>query len=443
MVIQPNEPLLKQVEEVIRPLDVRNKKLLMAFSGGVDSRVLLECLAKLKNTLHFKLLAMHVHHGLSQNADQWADFCQTTCNALDVPIEIVHVTINRAAGIGIEAVARQARYEALASASADLIVLAHHKDDQAETFLLQLMRGAGVKGLSAMASHDDSRRLVRPFLDTDRSAIEAFAKKHELTWIEDESNSDARFDRNFLRHQIIPTLQERYPSLNNVLARSASHMAEASQLLDELAEIDAKACLLGKQLKLEALASLSDTRARNLLRWWLASNQQPLPNTQRLQEMLRQLITAKSDSLIRVAVDVSEKVYLRRYKDLAYIDRDTESETISFVWNGEPELALPDGSVLKFEKGIGSGLAYSRLGIQKLRISQRVGGERFKPYPNKPTRTVKHLLQEANIPPWLRNRVPMIYFDDKLAMIPGIGEAYDLQAGEKEDGLEISWFCQE
>ena len=412
--------------------------LLLAYSGGLDSRVLLELLVEMRPSLNFKLQAMHVHHGLSPNADSWAAFCAASCAALAVPLQIVHVAVAES-GLGIEAAARQTRYTALMNGQADYVVLAHHEDDQAETLLLQLLRGAGPKGLSGMAVQDASRRRFRPLLEIPRTHLVAFAQAQGLQWIEDESNADEALDRNYCRHQVLPVMLQHFPAARHTLARSAAHLAEAAGLLDELAATDASACLLGQQLDLACLASLSLPRARNLLRWWLSSQQIAMPSSLRLQEMLRQLLSARADAVIKVAVDSVNWIWLRRYRGFAYLERQAAAVPIAMLWQGEDELLLPDNSRLFFIRQMGSGLAFQRLGISKLRISQRLGGERFKPDLTRPTRTLKHLLQEASIAPWLRDRLPLIYCDDVLAIVPGIGVACGLQAAENELGLNVEW----
>lgn len=440
--------LKAHLEAFLLPILRPGQTLLLAFSGGLDSRVLLELLAPLQKTMGFTLRAMHVHHGLSPNADDWAEFCSATCSSLHIPLHIAHVQVPANSGTGVEAAARKVRYEALCSDAADYIILAHHEDDQAETLLLQLLRGAGAKGLSAMAMHDENRRLLRPLLDIPRSKLLSFAQQHDLRWIEDESNNDQAYDRNYCRHQIMPLLGQRFPAASHTLARSAAHIAEASQLLDDLAQIDAAQYVKEQQLDVTGLASLTEARARNLLRywlssWWLSSQlpsyQQNLPTAHRLQEMLRQLLSAKNDAGIKIAVDSANGVWLRRYRGFAYMEFNTVSLPIAMVWQGEAELRMPDNSRLIFEPCKGSGLAVERLGIHKLRISHRLGGERFKPELARPTRTLKHLLQEANIPPWQRERMPLVYCDDVLAVVPGIGVACTLQAAPDEAGLVISW----
>ena len=436
---KPLTHLRQHLEAFLLPILQPNQTLLIAFSGGLDSRVLLELLAALQKNLNFTLRAMHVHHGLSPNADVWAEFCQATCASLHVPLAISKVKVVTDSGTGVEAAARSARYQALYADSADYIVLAHHEDDQAETLLLQLLRGAGAKGLAAMAMYDENRRLLRPLLNISRSELLAFAKQNNLRWIEDESNENLSYDRNYCRHQVLPVVEQRFPAARQTLARSASHIAEASQLLDELAEIDAVNYVRDGQLSVVGLGSLSEARARNLLRWWLASYHQSPPAAQRLHEMLRQLLNARKDASIKIAVDSAKGVWLRRYREFAYMEFNAIDLPIAMVWQGEAELHLPDHSRLIFERAKGQGLAMERLGINKLRISHRLGGERFKPELDKPTRTLKHLLQEAKIPPWQRERLPLVYSDDVLAVVPGIGVACSLQAGPNEIGLVISW----
>ncbi len=441
----PVSQLFLKLADNLRNIVQPGQQLMLAFSGGLDSRVLLQLLAECRQSLGFELHAMHVHHGLSPNADGWAAFCEKTCADLKVPFSLTHVDVPLDSGTGVEAAARSARYQALSEAKSDYIVLAHHLDDQAETLLLQLLRGAGVKGLAAMAVLDRERRLLRPLIDVSREELFQFATERQLAWIEDESNQDRRYDRNYLRHELMPLLESRFKGTKKVLARTAKHMAESAGLLDDLALIDAGCSGLSardirQRLPLACLQRLSLPRARNLLRWWLSSNGLDMPNAARLEEMLNQLLSARPDAVI--SVKISSDTHLRRYHHDVYIESRQNSSPISLLWSGQAELPLPDGSYLVFEKRLGQGLAFERLGIDKLRVASREGGERFKPDAGRPTRTLKHLLQEANIPPWERQKLPLIYFHDELACVPGLGIAANLQAQPHETGLVVEW-CTE
>ena len=402
---------------------------------------MLHALIEAQKTLKFNLQAMHVHHGLSPNAEAWAEFCAKACAAYQVPIELEKVKVEKAGGLGVEAAAREARYQALFAAKADYILLAHHQDDQAETLLLQLLRGAGLKGLSAMASQDAVKNLLRPLLDVSRLEIEAYAKAAKLSWIEDESNLDTQYDRNYCRHQIMPAIKSRFPAAGETLARSASHIAEAADLLDALAQIDAQTCLLDGRMDIERLSALSLPRAKNVFRYWLSSMNFSMPSRDRLDDMLAQLINAGADAGIKIMLDKANDTYLRHYQGFAYIETNhpQHNSEIAMIWQGEDTLTMPDGTQLVFERKQGEGLAIDRLGGHKLRIASRQGGERFKPDLARPTRTLKHLLQEANMPPWLRERLPLVYLDDTLAVVPNIGVSCLMQATERDMGLVIRW----
>jgi tRNA(Ile)-lysidine synthase len=420
--------------------------LLLALSGGLDSIVLLHLLAEVRATIPFTLHAMHVHHGLSPNADTWAEFCSAQCQRLNVPLEIVHVNVAKNPDYknseqGIEAEARQLRYNALftypvAGKAPQFIVTAHHQDDQAETLLLQLFRGAGVKGLSSMAAVDVTRRLLRPLLNVSRQSLHDYALQHDIKWCDDESNDNTQYDRNFVRHEVMPVLESRFTSIKTVLARTASHMAEASELLEALASQDADEMLSSdNSLCLQALSSLSAARAKNVLRWWFSQNRLSMPATDHLNEIVEQLLNARKDADLNIKL---QHLYLRKYQQRAYLCEDKTAEPFDMVWNGEAELLLPSGGKLLFTPVVGKGLALKQ-GVTKLRITNRDGGERFKPDALRPTRTLKYLLQEVNMPPWQRMYLPLIYWEDKLACVPGIGVAYGLQAQANEPGLEIIW----
>ena len=433
-------PLVLQLNHFLSRHLKPNQPVLLALSGGLDSSVLLHLLAASKQTISFELHAMYVHHGLSPNADAWADFCMQQCQLLNVQIEVVRVQLDLNSKQGIEAAARQLRYEALFDfkvneTAPNFVVTAHHQDDQAETLLLQLFRGAGVKGLASMGCIDESRRLMRPLLDVSRQALQEYAGQHNIQWCDDESNGNTQYERNFVRHDVMPVLATRYPSVKSVLARTASHLAEANDLLDTLAKIDADKLLQNNSLSLQGLTALDLPRAKNLMRWWFSQNQLAMPTSEHLNEIIQQLFNAKADANINIQL---QHLSLKRYQQRVYLCEERAAEDFDMTWNGEPYLNLPNGGQLHFKQVVGSGLALKH-GMTKLRITNRDGGERFKPDALRPTRTLKHLLQEANIPPWQREHLPLIYWHDTLALVPNIGIAHELQAAENESGLDIIW----
>lgn len=273
------------------------ERLCVGLSGGCDSVVLLHLLSRLG--LGARLSAIHVHHGLSPNADQWAVFCADYCRRLAVGLDVVRVEVDRQSGLGLEAAARQARYAVLANCTADSLVLAHHQGDQAETVLFNLLRGAGVAGAAGMPVERGlgTRRLLRPLLAFGRAAIEDYARQQGLVWIDDESNIDLRYSRNFLRHEILPRLSARFPQAEASLALAASHFGETDQLLAELAAVDWQKVQEsdGHTGSLRAMRALPLPRLKNLLRYRLRELGWRAPVASRLEEFARQLLSAAPD----------------------------------------------------------------------------------------------------------------------------------------------------
>ena len=436
--------LLDVVENAYVSLSKSHKKMksmTIALSGGIDSVVLLDLLHQLQKTQNFTLKASHVHHGLSKNADKWVKFCEKLCTKLSIPLDVNYVKLPQKKSLGIEGEARQLRYEKLLQSQTDLVVLAHHEDDQAETFLLQLIRGAGVKGLSSMAYFDATRRLWRPLLNTSRFDIESYAKKHKLKWIEDESNQNIDFDRNFIRSKVLPILKNRFNHIIKVISRSSAHLAEAQNLLDDLAKLDLKNALKSinykHKLQVKTLDKLSNARAKNVLRYWLEINHQMMPSKDLLDELLRQVLTAKKDATIKIYL--SKFYEICRFQDEIYIVPKNKNiqKKYEMIWSGESEIILPNGQKLTFKKVKGRGINLKFLRDQKLKIRNRQGGEFFKPDSKRPTKKIKQLLQESDLPPWERENLPLIFVGDELAALPNFGVDIKFQTKSKELGLEV------
>ncbi len=441
------------VAATLKPLIYPRARLALGLSGGIDSVVLLEVLHRLAAPLGFRLSCVHVNHGISPNAGSWAGFCVSRCKSRGIPLALYDVDVRRYRSEGLEAAARRARYQVFAMhADADFIVLAQHLDDQAETLLLQLLRGAGVKGGAAMpvlrAQESASIGLrapaiLRPMLDVTRQQIAAYAKANKLKWVEDESNADTRYDRNFLRHEVLPVISRAFPGYRATLARAARNLAEASLLLEGLAATDAKFALRRNKLAVEKLKRLGAARAKNLLRWLLMRQGAPAPEADRLQEALRQIIDAADDASVRIILGAYE---LRRFAGDAYLLRALADPPAALEreWDGKREWQLPElGGVLRFARRRGAGLSATRVREQGLSVKLRQGGERLRLQAHGPTRSLKNLLQESRMPPWERERLPLVYCADTLVAVPGLGVANSWRAGADEIGWLLTWRRQD
>ncbi len=441
---EPDEVIATLHQSVLRSLAAhvpRGAPLVVGFSGGRDSAVLLDALATVGPPQGHAVSAIHVHHGLSANADAWAQFCVRRCAELGVACTVRHVEVPRGPATSLEAAARRVRYAALALAARELgasvVALAHHRHDQAETLLLQLLRGAGPHGLAAMpAVREDASGMMwwRPLLDLPRTAIDACARERGLAWIDDESNADPRHARNAVRHIVLPALAAIAPQADATLARVAAHQAEAARLLDELAAQDAAGACTEGTLRRDALDALSAHRARNLLRWFLRSNGLPAPSSARLAAMLDQLRDARGDSRIRLRhAGVEIGVHHGR---IAL--HPPEAQHFDVPWSGEPELTLPHGTLV-FSHVHGAGIAKQHLAGLAVRVRSRDGGERFQVTPNRPRRALKAILRDAGIPAWERHGLPLVWCGDALAAVAGVGIDAAFQAAPDDPGVTLAW----
>lgn len=394
----------------------------VAFSGGLDSTVLLHLLAHLsqRHTLP-ELKAIHIHHGLQAAADAWPAHCQAVCDALAVPLAIVHVQVE--VGASLEQAARAARYGAFIEATQpdDLLLTAQHRDDQAETLLFRLLRGAGGRGLAAMPMQRPLGRghLLRPLLDVSRTDLEAYAREHRLQWIEDPSNADPQFSRNYLRQLVFPVLTRRWPQAATTIARSAAHLREAQSLLDELAELDlARAQTSGEfdwlkvpSLDLTAIQSLSPARQRNALSHWLATKTR-LPDSDHWSGWVS-LRDAASDAqpIWRLADGELHRANGRIWWLAGYWLR---AVVPAGAWADPSQpLLLPDNGTLNFVGAAPTG---------SLEVCYREGGE-VMALAGRGHRDLKRLFNERQVPSFARGRLPLLYRNEQLiavANLPGL-----------------------
>jgi tRNA(Ile)-lysidine synthase len=415
------------------------ESIAVGLSGGLDSVVLADLIARHGRASGHAVTAVHVHHGLSPNADAWTEFCRELCGSLDIPLDVERVRVERDAPEGLEAAARAARYAVYAARREDFVALAHHRDDQAETVVLQLLRGSGLKGVAAMPEVrplEGSRvRILRPLLGIARSDIRAHAEARKLRWIEDESNASARHDRNFLRNAVAPLLDARFPRWRDAAARFARHAAAADTLLEALARIDGLPLAAGEDLA--AHADLPGERRANLLRAYLALNGAAMPSEARLGEMCAQLFEARGDAQVRVA---HEELTLVRFRDRIRIERlGAEPTPWCHPWAGELEVDLAEHGAVRFERVSGEGLVAARSAEPGWHFGGREGGERLRLDPRRPTRTLKNLLQEHDVPPWERSRMPLLFHHDRLVWAPEIGIEADYACPPGEAGLRPKW----
>ena len=396
-------------------------RIAVAFSGGVDSTFLAYTLLKRRRQFAgFRLL--HVDHGLQKASAAWAIRCARQARAWRVPFAVLIANIPRDTGASPEATARDARYELFARAikPGEVLVTAQHRDDQVETLLLQLFRGAGVAGLAAMPAIAafGPGRIARPLLDVSRAEVEARARQARLNWIEDPSNADTRFSRNFLRHRLMPVIREHWPGMDRAVARSAVHMAEAKALLAEIATRDLAGAADAPGLSVSALRALPLTRRRNAIRQFIALAGIELPDASRLKEMAGPLLTARADA--QPEVRWANSRVCRRAGRLEVevisqerVKRSSESLSISWNWSEQRKLALEGGATLELVDDPAGPIDLARL-PKILTQRARRGGERLRPGPRARTQTLKTLMQAAKLPVEERARLPLLFAGDCL-----------------------------
>jgi tRNA(Ile)-lysidine synthase len=415
-------------------------RVAVALSGGRDSIALFDATVESASTARCSVVAFHVDHRLSVHAEAWSQFCREVCAARGVPCDVRRVQVERGPRVSTEAAARTARYAALADMArehaAAAVLLAHHADDQAETLLLQLFRGAGPRGLAGMPAARFERGVwwLRPFLALPRARIEAYAARQALRYVDDESNDDSRHRRNALRNDIVPALRTIAPGYPRTLVRAAGLQAEAATLLDDLARLDAGDGYDGATLDVGALARLDACRARNVLRWFLRKQRLPPPSSARLGDLVRQLTTATADARIAVA-HAGARVAVHRGRVI--VDRSS-GRPYSCEWNGDTTIVLPHGT-LRLATDAGIGIAARHLGGSKVTIRSGVHGERLRITGRAGRRHVADLLREAGIPRWDRLGLPRVYCDDALAAVATLGVDAAFTASPGEPAFALDW----
>lgn len=425
----------------------------VAYSGGLDSSVLLHLATGFAKTHGIRLFAFHVHHGLSDQADAWLAHCADRAMQSGATFDMRRIEVN-GTGDGIEAAARSGRYAALGEMcrahGVPLLLTAHHQDDQAETVLLQLLRGSGVAGLSGMDQcnlapellGDATLFMARPLLSASRSMLAAFTAAESIPHVDDPSNQDPRYARNALRTHVMPVLEQRFPGFASRFARSAAHAQAAQQLLIELAAEDLQACAEGDTILIDRLRTLSQARSDNLLRYWFGRRGMRMPSTAWLEEMRSQLFSARNDARILVGhadCDIHRhrnRIVMTPRYPLPDPERDPEQDRIGFTWTGQPQIQFAAlGGTLHFDAAA-LGFDAAWLAAQALSLQPRSGGWRLRLAANRPSRSLKYHYQAADVPAWERNRLPLVTVGRSLLYAAGLG--MDCTHFSQEDGSRIA-----
>lgn len=422
-----------------------DRQLCIAFSGGLDSTVLLAALVQLRAgpCPDLALRAIHVHHGLSEYADHWVAHAKAFCMQWQVPLVVAHVTLD-VKKEGIEAAARAARYQAFAEhlSAGETLVTAQHLDDQCETFLLALKRGSGPAGLSAMATHSVRKGypLLRPFLSLSRQQLEQFATDAGLQWIEDDSNQDSRFDRNFLRLQVLPALNARWPCFPEAVSRSAALCAEQEALLDELLSESLQALTdCHGSLDISAMAGLSGPHRQALLRRWLAEQGARMPSRDQLQRIWDEVALSRDDAEPQLQLN---HLSVRRFRKRLYLLPPMASlQQTVLQWDTVSSLTLPDGlGQLQICKNPTKSTDNIRLPREDERVSVRFQAQgMIEKAGREHARQSKKLWQELNVPPWQRERTPLIYYNEQLMAAPGLFITRQALAEDNAPQWQIVW----
>ncbi len=467
------------------------KRWVVAYSGGLDSSVLLDVASKAASEI--PVVALHVNHGLSAHAGEWASHCAREAGLRNVPF-VCHEVVLTDCGEGVEAAARHARYEVFADflKPGDLLLQAHHRDDQVETFFLRLMRGAGPAGLAGIPQSRQlgAASLGRPFLSQSRATLAAYAQTEKLNWVEDESNAQTHFDRNYLRHNVLPLLQHRWPDMSDRVLAASTLCAEAAgmqseQAATDVAQSDRRVERIGESLDLELVRRLSCERQHSLLRYWCELLQLGVPSLSHLQQVRKQLLdeAGREDSVACVRWANAE---VRGYGSRLYLmpslppvvahsaNEHRHSGSLpdaedSIASNPAPviaETSIPETNIAEAKGPItagiyetlsfpvsgrgrlllclrpASGVAGSvrlKTGLSGLRVDLRQGGERCRPVGRRHSQVLKKLLQEHRLEPWLRDRVPLLYSDDCLVAVGDLWVCDGYTAAPGEKGYELVW----
>ncbi len=420
-----------------------SRKIIIAYSGGIDSSVLLHLIFSIKDDLKQSLEVIHINHGLHEKSDNWEIFCKAQCKKFNISFKAININELPPKNESIESWARNKRYFLITKEmkKGDLLLTAHHMDDQVETFFLQVLRGAGPRGLSSMPviKKITNGYHVRPFLNIRRSELEKYANTNNLSWQDDESNLDVRYDRNYLRHKVLTYLEMAWPSYRQSISRAISHQKESMDLLNDIASEDMSKVLHKNfvNLDIKLLKELNLPRQKNLIFYWLDNLNLEKPGSRHMDQIIKTLINTSSDKSPCVNWKNTE---VRKYRDYLYASNTIKQHNINeeIHWNTNLPIEI-QGEKLIAKETLGKGILRSCIDGAKISIRYRNGGEKIYSNSLNNSKTVKQLFQEHGVLPWFRDRVPLIYVNEELAVIPGFCVGKKFSASKNEKSLDIYW----
>ena len=438
------ETKIQNIEEILNhQIQVyKINKICVALSGGVDSTVLLYALNQVLDK-DVSIRAIHINHNLDKSSQSWADFCKKICDQMQIQINIYSVKVNTTEGFGIEAAGRKARYQKLQKSiqEGEWLMTAHHQDDQLETILLRMARGTGVEGLQGIQKKFNFGRgsILRPLLDVSKSEILGYAREKKLNWVEDTSNQETYFDRNFLRMKVIPTLKERWPSFSTSVSRLSDISAQTSTLLKELAEQDLEFNYPVKNLNTDIFKNKSIGRITNIIRFLILKNEMSVPSMKVLNSGVNTLLNPKSINPSMVWGSYCIKRYLDKLYFLKLSELQPNQSNQLIKWSIDEPLILDEsGSMLLATMTRGQGLSLKKCD-KNLDIQFRKGGESIRPVGHKITKKLKKLFQEDHVLPWVRDKIPLLYKKDELIGVGDLWFNHNYIASSGEDGFLVNW----
>jgi len=427
-----NELVILLEQSFLKQKLKKNCHLLVGVSGGIDSVVLSHALNQLRSQYLFDLSFIYVDHQLHPESKKWANTVKRLAKKLSIEYIYEKVTIDQDLKLGVEGAARKNRYQVFQKHQQDILVLAQHEDDQLETLLLQLVRGAGLKGLSCMPEYQKKLKIWRPLLDVSKNLIHRYQQEHKLKFIEDSSNFDNRYDRNYLRNKVIPLIKKRFPQFATTSGRSIKHIADAYNFQNLMnAELYENVLEGTNQLNGLKLKKLSDYNMGNVIRYWLNEHQVLMPSVKVLGQIVNQVKKITLESCINIKVD---DMSIRSYNNSLFLLKNSENSFKSVLWKDQNRIILSNNREVLVNKIVGQGLLLDE--TKEIVIDKPHNMNlKIKIKANQPARSLKYIFQKNKIPPWEREHYPCVYVEDKLITVIGLADSVEYTVNKKEMGI--------